>query len=656
VSDILASILKENVDLEALPPIPATLRHVLERCLEKDPARRMRDVADLRLELEASRHETAKATAEYAGSGGTSWKLAVGIAVAASLASLAAGFAIWGGGSMVPEAHVIISSDSVSAGFQPLAISPDGRWIAETEIGSGIRLRAMNEIGWRDLPETANAASIAFSADSQRLYFTRGGGDEGSLYRIDVQGTAPVLEGTVGAGVGFVFRGADAQMVVSFAAFAGGPYSLHKLNSDGTFSELFAGESKGSAYYFTSQVSTSGWLGYETSGTSAVGLVFLDTTTGEVSGLLAEHRSPLYLGEGRILAVDARGVLISARIDPSSGAIVEPPAVQVEGLGLWIGLAAAFAVADDGTLVYLSGSGAAVEQLLAWLQPSGAIEPLTQRGGLYQIDSSVSPDGTRVAVEIRDEAGTSIAIHDIERDVRTALVPGAPIAFPVWSPDSKYIAYRLIEEGRSGIYRAPVDRSEAPELMLAAPEDGFALPTDWSSDNRYLLYVDSTHRSRQRGAAHNDLWLLPLDGADPRPFLATDAGEIDGRFSPDSRWVTYVSDQSGGDQIYVRALDGGGEFQISAAGGTSPEWSPAGGQLFFARGADIYVVDIDITGATPIVSPERVLVEWPSGLRPNLWAPAPDGKRFLVAQFKDSEGDQRSIRAIFNWDLLREWR
>ena len=250
--------------------------------------------------------------------------------------------------------------------------------------------------------------------------------------------------------------------------------------------------------------------------------------------------------------------------------------------------------------------------------------------------------------------GVSIWIHELDRDVRTVLVPGPTTTFPVWSPDSKHLAYRLTDETQGGMYRVPIDRSEAPTLLLADPEDGFALPMDWSPDGEYLLYVDAASNTRTAGT-RNDLWLLPLDGSDPAPFLATEASEVDGRFSPDSRWIAYGSDQSGRREIYVRAVQGGGEYQISAAGGTSPEWNPARGQVFFLRGQSLYVVDIDLSGATPIVSPERLLVELPARLNRNLYAPAPSGDRFLVAQQSSAdEGGTSSVRAIFNWSFLRD--
>jgi hypothetical protein len=649
VSDILASILKEHADLEALPPIPASLRNVLERSLEKDPARRLRDVGDMRLELEAARAGTVAAAADP-GAAGTSWKLVAGIAALAVFVGLGAGFVLRGGPDPSPQAHVTLADDSIAAAVVPLAISPDGRWVAETDISRGIRLRAVGRPGWRDLDDTTGAMAIAFSADSQRLYFTRGFGfAEASLHRVDVFGTSPVLEGTFGPGAATVSRSLDGRTMISTQGPDGA--TLQALNPDGTFTEVRRAESS-AGFYLTQEISPGSWLGTVIGQSPSV--VFATVDSSETTELIAQHFSPRYLGNGRVLVADTQGRLLSVRIDPATGVMSEAPVVRLEGLSLWNGLAAGFDIANDGTFAFSAGATAASDLILGWLDPAGAFTPVTERGGQYEIDSFVSPNGRLLAVEIPGEE-TTIAIHDLERDVLTELVPGAPIAFPVWSPDSRYVAYRFVAEAHRAIYRAPVDRSAAPELLLEAAEDRYVLPTDWSPDGAHIIYVDTPSRTRRPNGG-NDLWLLPLDGSEPVEYLATPASEIDGRFSPDGKWVAYASNQSGRYEVYLRPLAGGGEFRISGDGGSSPEWNPMGGEIFFQAGDNIHVADIDVSGATPIVSPERLLVEWSSDLRTRLWAPSADGTRFLVAQINNPDAGSRSVQAIFNWSLLQDWQ
>ncbi len=199
-----------------------------------------------------------------------------------------------------------------------------------------------------------------------------------------------------------------------------------------------------------------------------------------------------------------------------------------------------------------------------------------------------------------------------------------------------------------GIYVVPGDRSEPPRLLLAEPEGKYLLPMDWSPDGKSLLYVQSATITRVR-AADNDIWRLPVgtDGGDPEPFLATSASEIDARYSPDGRWVSYVSDQSGQYQIYLRPAAGGGEIRVSADGGLDTEWNPAGGELFFLRGADLFSVEVGADPARP-VGAERKVLTLPATAKGRFLLPTADGKRFVISQFGDTQ-QANQVLAILNW-------
>jgi serine/threonine-protein kinase len=658
VSDILAAILKEQPNYDILPPIPESLRHVLERCLEKQPAQRMRDVGDVRIELEAARNEEARPTAAAAKSG-LSWQLAVGVAVLAGLLGALAAIAVRSAPPTPPEAQVILSTDAIAGGPQPLQISPDARWIAEADPATGLRLRAMDEVRWRDIPDTEGVASVVFSADSQKLYFGRFAPETG-LYQLDLDGTSPVFVASLPEGFPAIFRGIGGEIMVS--TLADRAYTVSRLDSNGGITELGTGTLEQGSLLVSGQATATRWLGFQlASFAEAIGLVLIDLEAGTFTPFMPGYRSPLHVGDGVILAADAQGRLVSARINLDDGTIIDPPAVRMEGLSLSGGIAGAYSLADDGTFVFMAGESTQSDvQYLSWLSPSGEVERFSERGTQYQVDTFPSPDGTMVAAEfVTDVAANEVTIHihDIERDISAPLVPGSSSSFPVWSPDSRQLAYMVDTGDAPGIYRAPVDRSELPTLLLAQPDGAFALPTDWSPDGSSLLYVLSSNRFRSSQAEVNDVWLLPLDGSEPRALVETPAREIDGRFSPDGRWFAYESDQDGHGQVFVRALTGGGVYQISADGGHSPEWNTAGDMLYFIHQGDIRAVDIDTSGATPNVSPERdiVALNGPQ-FRADLYAPWPNSDRFLVASNNLGDDAIRNIRAIFNWSFLEGLR
>ena len=309
VSDILAAILKEEPDFDALPAIPPTFKHVLQRCLEKQPARRMRDVGDVRLELEAARKERARPAGESTTGGGRAWKLAAGLTAVAALTGALAGYQLRGGPELRPEAHVILSPDSIADGVGALGVSPDGRWIAESNALTGIRVRAMDEVRWREIPDTEGARSLVFSADSQRIYFTRGFfSEETSVHRVDLDGTSPILQATLPTGFAVVLRDNEGRIVVSHHAPPA--YGLYRLESNATLTELASGERDQTAVLVTSQIDETHWLGFESAGQDIIGLGILDSATAEIALFLPGLTSPRYLGDGMLLAVD--GLLYGA--------------------------------------------------------------------------------------------------------------------------------------------------------------------------------------------------------------------------------------------------------------------------------------------------------------------------------------------------------
>ena len=643
VSDVLAAILKEKADLEGLPPLPARLRALLERMLEKDPKLRMRDVGDVRLELQAALAERPLATA--AAPSGVSWRVLAPVAAALLLVGLAAGWLARGTPPPPPEARVMLSPDSTALGIDALAISPDGTLVAEASGTAGIRLRSVNDMAWRTVADTQGATVLTFDAAGSRLYFARGV----EVLSLGTDGSSPLVEATFEAGTQIyaLFRGIAGDVQASTWL---GESRIVRIPAGGGAEELWRGKlDDASRLIATTELAASRWITWGGTPSGSTGLVVVGAGIDAPTLILAGYRHPLHVGDGVVLTVDERGRLASAEFDPGTGAVRAPPVVRVEGLALISGSVPAYDVAESGTLAYVAGNVAEAGETLAWLDRKGDVTVATARKGTHDTDSRLAPDGLSLALEV---AGTetspiSVWIHDLERDVRSSLTPAVRATFPVWSADSRRVIARLgdgIEP--QGLYVVPVDRSEPPKLVLAEPEGKRLLPMDWSPDGKSLLYVQSATLQRTR-AADNDLWRLPIDGGDPEPFLATGASEIDARYSPDGRWVAYASDQSGQYEIYLRPAAGGGEIRVSADGGLDPEWNPAGGELFFLRGRDLYSVEVRADVARP-VSAERKLLTLPGTARPRFLLPSADGQRFVISQFGDTQ-QANAVHAILNW-------
>jgi Tol biopolymer transport system component len=224
---------------------------------------------------------------------------------------------------------------------------------------------------------------------------------------------------------------------------------------------------------------------------------------------------------------------------------------------------------------------------------------------------------------------------------------------PVWSPDGKQIAFGSSRDGQTRIYVKPANGSAGEEpVMPASSMTQSQYPSDWSRDGRYLLYTEFG------GSTGADLWVLPMtEGAPetrkPVPFLRSPFNETVGSFSPDGKWIAYTSDESGRNEVYVRAFPGAsGRFQISVNGGMEPRWRQDGRELYY-RAPDGKLMAVGVRSAAG--SFER---ETPKALFETHWVPpnglmygydvTRDGQRFLGPVPVETEST-RALTIMTNW-------
>ncbi len=308
VSDVLAAILKEQPDLNALPPLPARVHSLLERLLQKDPSQRMRDVGDVRLELEASLGEPVRpAVGEAAGLPARTVALAATVVL---LAGTALGWLGRGGSERPPERRVILAADSIAAGIDALAVSPDGSLVAENGIGLGIRLRSVGDLSWRALADTEGARSIAFSADGRRIYFSR----RNEVLSVDTDGSSPLVEATLAEGTQIyaLYRGLDG---VVQASTWNQETVIFRIPPGGGAEELWRGVAEGSRPIATTELASGRWVAWLGTGAGSRGLAVLQTDGPDPEMILEGYRHPLHLGQGEMIAVDDRGRLAALRME-----------------------------------------------------------------------------------------------------------------------------------------------------------------------------------------------------------------------------------------------------------------------------------------------------------------------------------------------------
>jgi Tol biopolymer transport system component len=200
-------------------------------------------------------------------------------------------------------------------------------------------------------------------------------------------------------------------------------------------------------------------------------------------------------------------------------------------------------------------------------------EPLTDLTG-----GRLSPDGRTVAVTRDVHGQEDIWLMETARGALTRLTTNSA-SRPAWSPDGTRIAFSSVQDGFFRIYSQMMGATEADVPLVPSTEAQNMC--DWSPDGKHILFAS------QSATTGRDLWVLPLAdaGQKPVPFIQTPAQEPVGAFSPDGKWVAYVSDETGTVELFLKAFPGGGRawrVSTNGIGGSSiPLWSPDSKELYY---------------------------------------------------------------------------
>ena len=605
VSETLAYVITKDVDWNALPEGTSTsLRHVLRRCLARDPKQRLRDIGDARLELE---RPLSSETSEPSESNTAAlaqlhvWQRPIPAAITALVIAAIVGAVVWGLANpapapsgavtrfpfILPEGHTI----GIGAG---IALSPDGRTLVYASELDGQRqlfVRERDAMTVRPLSNTEGAVSPFFSPDGVWVgFFT-----SDSLKKVALVGGPSVTLCAAGTRLGatwgpddtIVFASTDAPELMQVSAAGGEPRPLTEP-TEGAQHTWPAFVPGGEAVLYTIRQGT------------------LDMFEVAIVSLATGMQQTLVRGTDATVTVSGHLVfgreasLWAVPFDPdelrvSGEAIPIVEGVQVNGGG-W----AHYALADDGTLVYLPASALGGDELgLAWVDRVTGEETPLAVPPRYYLFPRVSPDGTRVSVTINDQQ-QDIWIWDLTGEALTRLTFDPAVEQSVaWTPDGQRIIFSS-------------DRTAVPTLFWrAADGTGTAVLLGESERPRQPMAVapDGSVVVVQEGVGSSaDLITVALTG-DPvsEDLLATEFSEQNAALSPDGRWFAYESDASGVIEVYVRPFpDADSELhQISTNGGRRPLWAADGSELFFEAGGRLLAVPVQTVPAfsrgTPMV-------------------------------------------------------
>lgn len=642
VSDTIAAVLTRHPDLGSLPAgTPAHVRRVLERCLQKDARRRFYAIADVRLDLEdaagapAEPHRQSRSRTVVA--------LAAGAALGAAVA------AMWILANRVLDAPSVRSFTIPGAGFNTVsqtAISPDGKWIAYSPaVDSGpfrLYVRALDSFDEREVAVGSTQLNPFFSPDSKWVaYF-----NENTLQKVLLAGGTPQRIATVSPGISAGVWGRDGFIVLSANLNLQGVLRrpLARVPADGGELALLLrpGEEES---YLAPTILPDGRTVLATLVTPRTwSIVAVSIEGGERRVVLTDARTARFSPSGHLLFQrPSSGDLMAVRFDPTRLETLGDP-VRLTAVAQ-VAESVAFSAADDGTLIY-SGPSDTVEDsgfTIVSVDRTGAIAPVLSEPGSYS-QPRASSNGRFLLYRVIGVPNCNVWMLDIIRGTRTRVTFDGDNHDPVWHPDGRAMWSSVLAAGR--VMRiARVDRAVEPVAIAETSHQ--RMPHAWSRDGSKLLFVEINP------VTGRDLWLLPTAG-DARPIAASKFDEDQGAFSPDGRWIAYVSNESGRDEVYIQPIEGdGGRVPISVNGGTGPLWSPDGRELFYAERAQLMGVDIDVRGATPEVSRPRKLLEGPFVWdRVDNYDISPDGKRFFFIRRAAGPTFSATLRVVLNWTAL----
>jgi Tol biopolymer transport system component len=644
---------KEPEPIAKLQPLtPPALERTIRRCLAKDPEDRWQTARDLELELTwiaEGGSQVTLAPAAAAKAIGARWRGALLWGVVSLLLAAITGLAIWNLKPTPPRpvtrTVITLPPGQRLAGLdQPaLAISPDGNYLAYVAIQGGTQqlyLRAMDNLEAKSVPGTEGATGPFFSPDGQWLGFVA----DGKLKKVSVSGGAALTLGDVaqprGASSGslgtiaFAPTAVSALQQVSDAGGASQPLTrLAKGENSHRWPEFLPG---GKAVLFSAALTSSSWVNAQVAVHSVV--------TGERRNLVQPGTQPRYAASGHLVYAQA-GTLMAVPFDPQGLAVTGTAVPVVEGvLQSTLSGAAQYSLSATGSLVYATGGIQGAQRSLVWVTRNGAEQPVTAPARAYRIPR-LSPDGRRVLVAI-DEQETQIWLYDLSRETLTRLTfEGKVNQGPVWAPDGKRIAFQSNKEGPPNLFLQLADGSGGLEQLTNSEFAPSA--NSWSSDGQLLAFID-VHPT-----TGFDIWVLRLSDRKAQPFLRTPFIVSAPRFSPDGRWLAYISNESGRYEIYVQPYPGpGGKWQVSTEGGTEPMWNPNGRELFYRSGRKMLAVEI-ATQPGFAASKPRVLFEGdylPTPLSFPNYDVSPDGQRFLMLKSNEAgDAAPTQINVVLNW-------
>ena len=592
VSETLAAVLRGEPDWTLLPAAtPPFLERLLRRSLEKDRKKRLPDISIARYEIDeflAGRAPASVPTRPAVTQPPRS-KTALVAAASALGAALVTAAILWfaprtdtaPGRIAAFEIRPPANSRAFIVPIGPaidVLISRGGSLIVyrvRTARGTALAMRRVDETESTILPGTNGAISPSLSPDGTKVAFQL----EGRLMALTIGAPEPVVVSPLTTTV-IGTRWLDRETILFaqraiFKVAAGG----------GTPEKLFEPETATTHYTFPEVLPDGAVL--VTANDGAQRHIKVRTSSGEQKTVV-ENASFARFAAGHLLFVQNNQV-VSARFDASSHQIDGPVVPVGREIALKLSGAASFDVSADGTLVGMSGDAVPYRSRFIWKTPSGDVAArIGTEDADYPRYPRLSPDGRRLAATLGVGSRGELWVFDLDGARPPLRITDAHHnVLPSWMPDGQHVIFRRVTAGvlfgaasePEGLMVLPADGSSTKPQSLVAHVVATSPVSTISRDGQWLVYSDAT-------TTGFDILMRPLGktgpDAEPKPWLSESFSEHNPAFSPDGKWIAYVSERTGSPEIWVRPFPGpGAPIRVSVTGGQEPVWARSGKELYF---------------------------------------------------------------------------
>ena len=634
VSDSIAAILTREPAWNALPAdTPASIRRLLRRCIEKDVNRRLHHIGDARLELDDTADRESATTAGRA-SDRPRWQRLLPWALA-MLAIVAAVATVWFGRREAPPAAPLTrlelmlppNLEQYLAG-RTMTLSPDGSQLAFIGTFSGMRdiyIRRLDQFEAIPLRGTEGVSTLFYSPDGSSIGFVTSSGILKTVSLVDgvvateVDGASFLTGGAWGADDSIVFpRGATL-----WRRQRKGPEPKQLTSLDAA-----RGEMRHSWPTFLPDGRT---LLFAVASNQGSRIDALDLRTNQRHTIVQSGTLPLYTSTGHLVYF-RDGQMFAAPFDAARAIVTGSAVPLLDSIPILTAEIPLIDVSLSGTVMY---SATTAFSSLVWVSRKGEEQVLNGERRSYA-NPRMSPDGQRVMVQAGD-----LWVQDLTRGTFGRLTAGTILTngFPIWLPDG-----RVMYRSSTGL-RVQGTRGPGDSMQTISGTTEVDYPGAVAGDADTLVFLRSTEET-----SFNILTLSLRDSVKATAFLQTPAYEGGARLSPDGHWMTYVSNETGRNEVYITPFpEQGDRTQVSVGGGTQAVWNPNGREIFYRADDKMLVVQVTTSPSLKLSSPVMLFegrYAYGAGITIPNFDVTRDGQRFVMVKPESGAG---RLNVVLNW-------